>query len=459
MANSYLDKYKGQGTERSIYDILRLLGSDEYHNKITDEYGNVKRVYEAVGIDYVLIDGNKFTNYGVYNFIWEKTYVTSPQRSSAGNTGNLNSQATFLTPHLILDFSVMSIDDYRAIMKMHYARNEFVVECYDPIYDRKIKVKMYFATEEMAKLYTISQNRFLPDGQWEDWVDLVGVTEYKVELIGTNNELDLVSVFYKYNAPVGSDGLPIYPSGAPIPDQAEEDTYIGEEIIVGGNSTFPTMPPSNDYVFKHWTTTPEDIKPYYTNGNVLTVNEGVTLYAQWQKPEARKLSYNYGLSQPEQIGTNSNTGEPIYRYDDPVNEGEPIPTLPTFDAQPTVEDKNTGEKIPAYENGGWYKHPVKDENLRVESGDLYWLDRDTIIYLLYDKKKFTVTYVVNDPEPTVEPYIYIASQLTEYGGTVYAPNLYKPNHTFRGWYIDSELTTVFSGTMPPKNLTLYAKWV
>ena len=450
ITNSYINKYIGVD-RASVYDILQKIGTREYRE------GTIKE-YKAVGLEYVKIDGNTFSNYGQYQFIWEKTFIKSPERSAGGNIGNLNSYATFLTPHLIMDFSVMSIEDYRAIMKMHYERNEFTVECYDPIYNRKIKVKMYFATEEMAKLYTISQNRLRDSGLWEEWVDLVGVREYKVELIGTNNDLDLVSVFYKYNAPTDASGNPIYPSGSPVSDQAEEDTYIGEEIIVGNNSTFPTTPPSNDYVFKHWTTTPEDTQPYYTNGNVLIVNEGLTLYAQWQKPEARKLSYNYGLSTPEQKGT-ANTGEPIYRYDDPVKEWEKIPALPKFDEEPTVEDKNTGEKIPAYEKGGWYKHPIKDELLRVKDGDFYWLDRDTIIYLLYDKKKFTVTYAVNDPEPAVEPFINIETTTIEYGETVYLPNLYKPNYNFGGWYIDSGLTTKFTEKMPPYNITLSARWV
>lgn len=447
----YRDKFRGKDGKRSVYDILSLT--------TFDNWDIIKTEYEATEILSVKIDDSTFTNYGAYQFILEKSFVKSPERSSGGSLGNLNSYATFLTPHLILDFSIMSIDDYRAIMKMHYEKNEFTVECYDPIYNRKIKAKMYFATEEMAKLFTINKMRFASNGEWEEWLELVGVREYQVELIGTNNDLDLVSVFYKYNAPVDNSGKPIYPNGSPVPDQAEEDTYIGEEIVVGGNSTFPNTPPSNDYVFRHWTTTPEDTQPYYTNGNVVTVNQGLTFYAQWQKPEARKLSYNYGLSTPEIIGTNSSTGEPIYRYDDPVNKGVAIPNLPRFEVEPTVEDKNTGEKIPAYENGGWYKHPVKDESLRVYSGDLYWLDRDTIVYLLYDKKKFTVTYFVNDPEPNVQPFINISPQQTEYGGTVYLPTLYKPNHTFQGWYIDSGLKTKFNGTMPPDDLTLYARWV
>ena len=248
--NSYKDKYKGVDNRLSVMEILQKVGTTEYkNNKITLTDGTTRHEYEAVDIAEVKIDGNRFRNYGAYSFIWEKTFVKSPERSGNGSIGNLDSYATFITPHLILDFSIMSIDDYRKIMLLHYGANEFTVECYDPIYNRKIKVKMYFGTEEMAKLFTIAQNRLLPDGQWEEWVDLVGVTEYKVELIGTNNDLDLASVKYEYNAPLDDNGSPIYPSGSPIPPQYEEDIYLGEEIVVGGNSTFPTTPPSNNYQF------------------------------------------------------------------------------------------------------------------------------------------------------------------------------------------------------------------
>ena len=271
--NSYKDKYIGVDRP-SVYDILQKVGTTEYRE------GAIKE-YEAVDIAEVKIDGNRFRNYGAYSFIWEKTFVKSPERSADGSIGNLNSYATFLTPHLIMDFSVMSIDDYRKIMILHYGANEFTVECYDPIYNRKIKVKMYFATEEMAKLYTIAQNRLLPNGQWEEWVDLVGVTEYKVELIGTNNDLDLVSVRYEYST-LKEDGTleyPYLPNGSPANPQFEEDVYIGEEIIIGGNSTFPETPPTNSLKFKHWI---DEEGLIYTNGKTWTVNVPLTLYAVWQ---------------------------------------------------------------------------------------------------------------------------------------------------------------------------------
>lgn len=437
IVNSYKDKYMGADNRLSVMEILQKVGTSQYQQ-------SYKKQYEAVNIAEVKIDGNRFRNYGQYSFIWEKTFVKSPERSANGSLGNLNSYSTFLTPHLILDFSVMSIDDYRKIMLLHYGANEFVVECYDPIYNRKIKVKMYFATEEMAKLYTIAQNRLLPNGQWEEWVDLVGVTEYNVELIGTNNDLDLVSVRYVYSQN-DENGNPIYvaPNGAPMPDQYEEDIYSGEEIVVGSNSTFPDTPPTNSWKFKHWVDASGVI---YTNGAVITVNASLTFYAVWETSATKTLSFNYGLSDEDFTVTNG-IREPISNRE--VQQGQSIGILPKLTVEPT--EIYNGEKIPVYENGAWYRTPSK--TTKVTDNELYWIDRDTTIYALYDKKLFDVIFNTGTPD------IYLEPQRVAFKEKVYTPTLYRDGYTFKGWYTDSEWKTAFNGEMPPKDLNLYARWV
>jgi uncharacterized repeat protein (TIGR02543 family) len=429
----YRDKFKGRDGRRSIYEILSVTTFENYEL--------IKNEYDATEISQIKIDGNTFNNYGQYQFVWEKSYVTSPERSSGGNLGNLNAHSTFLTAHLLINFSLMSIDDYRAIMKLHYERNEFVVECYDIIYNRPIKIKMYFGTEEMAKLYTINKMRLGDNEEWEDWIALVGVQDYSVELIGTNNELDLVSVEYLYN----SD---ITPNDVPVPPQYEEDVYIGEEIVIGANSTFPSMPPNPNLKFKEWQDESGEI---YTNGIVVTVNSPIKLKAIWESKTSFNLSFNYGLSD---VATeiNPETGEATQILNKEITNIQNIGTLPPITV-PFVEDKNTKEKYYPYENGGWYKHPVKQENMKVESGIPYWATRDTIIYALYDKKKFAVEYETNDPNTS------IPNQIFTYEDVVWLPNLSRNGYMFEGWYIDNKFNTRFSGNMPPYKLNLYAKWI
>jgi uncharacterized repeat protein (TIGR02543 family) len=306
---------------------------------------------------------------------------------------------------------------------------------------------MYFATEEMAKLYTIAQNRLLPNGQWEEWVDLVGVTEYKVELIGTNNDLDLVSVKYEYNAPLDENDLPIYPNGAPIPPQYEEDIYLGEEIVVGSNSTFPNTPPSNNYQFSHWTMLGEngEVLGTRTNGLVMTVNSPITFRAEWKPTSTRTLSFNYGLSDEDYTVTNG-IREPISNRE--VQQGQSIGILPSITVEPS--EIYNGELVYPYHNGAWYRTPSK--TTIVNNNELYWAERDTIIYALYDKKLFDVTFHTNTPD------IEIDNQLVAFKEKVYMPTLYRDGYTFKGWYTDSGFENAFNGEMPPKNLDLYARW-
>ena len=443
MANSCIDKYKGADGRLSVYEILQRIGTSAYRE-------SANREYEAVDIHKLKIDGNTFQNYGQYRFLWEKSYEKSPDRSVGGTMGNINSIPTFLTPHLIIDFSIMSIEDYRKFMILHYGSNEHTIECYDTIYNKRITVKMYFATEEMAKLYTISQNRQLPDGKWEEWVDIVGVSEYSCELIGTNNDLDTISVRYVYSTKDAS-GQPLYPNfpnGNPATDQHEVDVYRGEEIVVGESSTFPETPPNSTLQFKHWV---DDNGIVYTNGKVLTVNSDIVLYAVWETKRSYTLSFNYGLSEvATQIDTNTSVLTEILSK--PVDINGNIGTLPPL-TDPFVEDSNTKEKYYPYENGGWYKHPIKQDNMQVFDNQAYWTDRDTIVYALYDKKPFEVSYVTNVPNTS------IPTQTSYYGDKVYLPTLGRTGYKFDGWYIDAATTKGFSGSMPPYSITLYAKWV
>lgn len=439
MANSYLDKYKGVDRP-SVYDILQKVGTTEYRE------GEIKE-YKAVDIEEVKIDGNRFRNYGQYQFIWEKTFVKSPERSADGSIGNLNSYATFLTPHLILNFSVMSIDDYRQIMRMHYEANEYTVECYDPIYNKKIKVKMYFATEEMAKLYTIAQNRLLPDGQWEEWVDLVGVTEYNVELIGTNNDLNLLSVTYHLNPPAST--------GVADKTEGEQDVYKGEELIIGGASTFPNETFGGAYKFKKWNVSPNggDVGNYI-NGYAYTINNDLVLYAQWEETENYTLSFSYGVM--DSVAAQNTTKYPTSKQ---VVKGKIIGTLPPI----PYDSKN----YPQYEKGNWYKTPIKAENSNHLIGsEYYWADRDSTLYLLYDVKSYDLILKIKHEQTqlfdTYQENLVSEGNGIEYGSQMPLPNLVRTADRLDGWYTSSDFSEdskITEKTMPAKGLVLYARWV
>lgn len=443
---SYLDKFIGQGGRRSVYDILSL-----DHNNNNQWENIIKPNYVAKDIDKVVIGGNTFTNYGDFQFAWEKSYVKSPERSADGSIGNLNSYATFVTPHLILNFSLMSIDDYRKIMRLDLESNEFVVECYDPIYNKKFKGKMYFATQQMAKLFKLAKIRF--DGEaWEEFIELVGVQEYTVELIGTNAELDLVSVVYNVNAPEGET--------AGVTNGAEDDVYKGEEVVIGRMTNIPTETFNGRYKFSHWE---DEGGQIYTNGYAYTINTNIVLYAQWEATTNYTMTYNYGVAYQEA----ENDAE-TYPASKKVVKGMAIGALPPVPEYPQDEQFNESGDLNPYINGKWYKSPVKGENsVPLTANYVYDKDRDSSIYLLYDVRSYDLVFKIKRDGPYNAFDIYQQNtnangRAVKYGATIVFPNPTRDGYTLDGWYSSStfdENTKVSFTEMPARNYTLYARWL
>lgn len=427
-----LDKYG----RRSFYEIESL---DPSNN---NDWEIIKKEYRAVDIDKVVIDANTFTNYGQYQFLWEKSYVKEPTRSSNGSIGNLNSYATFLTPHLIMNFDVMSIDDYRAIMRLHLEANEFVVECYDPIYNQKIKVKMYFTTEQIAKLHTLYRKR-QNGNEWEDFVMLAGVREYSVEMVGTNNAIDTISVIYHLNPP--SD------TGYADQTVGENDIYRGEEIIIGSNTDFPSETFGGLYQFTHWSNTSDgnDTKKYI-DGNAYTINGNLHLYARWESMTEHTLTFVYGNATP----VKDNNGNDIINRK--VTEGKSIGALP-IPTLPTVTENNMN--FSPYESGNWYKtQTVTSTSQPVSSSTPYWIDRDSVIYYILKPKQYTVTYNIKNVD---SDSFYTYSTLTgDYNSFLATVTPYKEGYTFDGWYKDGTFTEKSSlSKIPPHNIHIYGRWV
>ena len=407
-------------------DVYKKSLSERYADY--DVYGSEKEIHKVV------IDGNVFSGYKTFTFIWEKSYTKEPERSSNGTIGNLNSYPTFITPHLKINFAMISIDDYRRFYRLMLQKNEFTVTCYDIVNDKRITKKMYFAPDQFPTLYTVA--RKLTSG--EKFIELTGVKDYTVELIGTNNELDLVSVTY----------LPNYPEGQtpPSASEGENDFYIGEEVVIGKNSTYPNTPP-NGYIFKHWQ---DQNGAVYSNGSIITIEKELVLTAIWQTTNKRILSFDYGLSEPD-TKTDSITGITSQLLSKEVQLNTAIGSLPSPNI-PIVKIDNV-EYYP-YTNGGWYKLPIKNEDYRVTSTTTYWIERNTTIYWLLDKINYNIYFEPNAIEYNI-PYVSYG-----YQDKVATPNLSKSGKIFAGWFTDDKFTNQFrSGSpMPPYDITLYAKW-
>lgn len=380
-------------------------------------------------IDRVIINGNIFTDYKAFSFLNEKSYVKSPVRSGAGIIGNLNSYATFLTPRLKIDFSMLSINGYRVLMNLIYGANEFIVTCYDVVQNKNITNKMYFAPTEMPKLWTIIRAL-----NGEQSIELLGVEDFSVELIGTNADVDLIGIMYYYD-----ESETIF--------DASDDVYMGDELIIGQDVEFIDNPPSGKK-FSHWI---DKNGIVYDNGTAWRMNSNLTLYAVWKDVTEYTLSFDYGLSN-------------VYKEQDPetsiltpvnsktVQKGQMIGTLPLVDESITIEYGNPSQKYTPYVNGGWYKTTQKDETQKVRSTTEYWAEKNTTIYCLYTTLSYYVYYHPNNG-------YNIPTQYIPYGSSVFLPEIAKEGYIFDGWYEDEQLTKKFSGAMPPYSIDLYAKWV
>lgn len=396
---------------------------------------------EGREIHKVVIDGNEFSGYKSFTFLWEKSYVKEPTRSSSGVIGNLNSYATFVTPHLKIDFSVMPIEDYRKLYKLLMSKNEFQVTCYDVINNNRTTNKMYFATDQFPTLYAVAREIQM-NGVNKTFIELNGVRDYTVELIGTNNAIDTISIVYNSN----------YPSGSNNKTEGEGDEYyIGDEIKIGAGTTIPDNPPSG-YKFKRWVA---DDGTVFENNTLFTITDtyknGLTLKAEWQSSKVRQLHFNYGLADIA-TKTDPDTGVTENITDREVQKDVSIGTLPRVESSPSVV-YNNGKYYP-YENGAWYRSDTTD-GTKVYDNDPYWGDYNSTIYYLYQVKKYDITFVIDNSNYNLPIATY------EYNQKVVLPNLGDVNgKKFAGWYLDSDRTTQFASgsTMPPTAITLWAKW-
>lgn len=406
---------------------------------LDDRYRDYDVMGEGKEIHKVVIDGIEFSGYKAFTFLWEKSYVREPTRSSNGVIGNLNSYATFVTPHLKIDFALMPIEDYRKLYKLLLSRNEFQVTCYDVINNERTTNKMYFATDQFPTLYMVA--RQLANGT--DFIELTGVRDYTVELIGTNNEIDKVSIVYNSNYPSGSGKLN-------ITEGENDEYYVGDEITVGSNSSIPTNAPTG-WQFKCWTT---ESGGEIDNGTILRITDlyknGVTLKAEWQPTKTRNLHFNYGLSA---VATKTDDNGVVTEIQDTdVQYDESIGTLPNITESPEVTYNN--EKYYPYHGGAWYRGDSLDSTV-VNDNDRYWSNYNTTIYCLYKTYSYDINFI------TGQQGYYLPCTAYPYNAKVVLPNLGDVNgKVFKGWYTDEECTTKFeSGShMPPFPLSLYAKW-
>lgn len=407
--------------------------------------------YCSKEVQKIVIDGNEFTGYKTYSFFWEKTYVKEPTRSSDGNIGNLNSYATFITPHLQIKFSLMSMEDYRRIYGLILSKNEFLVTCYNPITNETTTNRMYFYPDSLPKLNMIARN-ILNNGQKEKWIELLGVQDYTIEMVGTNVSTEKVEIlYYDFN-----DTL----LGSKTVDKNAE-FIIGEGILV---------PSINGYNFEgKWQrlgSTEDSVPNKSAIFAVLSENikneelSGTIKYkAQYTNVKEFVLSLSWGIGIPKKDKNGKDItaikfipietlGNALTRNAIELQTGGIMTSLPLSDTPSLVEN---GKEYPTYINRGW-KMNANVNSTSVNNDTKLNLEANMIFYQVFEPVKNSVTFNSNGGTQ------YNSLSSVEYGSSVPLPIPYKANSIFGGWFTDSELKNKFDGIMPPYEITLYAQW-
>ena len=173
-------------------------------------------------------------------------------------------------------------------MKLVYARNEHIVTCYDPIYNRITTNKMYFHPEEMPNLWGIVEQ--FQSGIEQDanspynTFSLIGVRDYVIEMVGTNNDVEPIDISYYLNAPVEIDSsieTVVYESVA-----RNRSIFVGNSALIDVNGTMINMSEitfGNRYKFQYWCDKQDGTGFKYINGEQYLIPNSTMLYAIWKE--------------------------------------------------------------------------------------------------------------------------------------------------------------------------------
>lgn len=231
--------------------------------------------YETTVLDRVEIDGNVIQGYMEYSFLEEKSYFEQPTRSLNGSIENINTYAVFFTPRLIIKYDMMHIDDYRKLMRLLQSKNEFSVVCYDPVLDKRVTHYMYAAPTSMPVIY-------------QQYLMALGVKEFSLELIGTNNGLKSCTVTYDYNLPSGyankfsqTKATQVFTKNA-SGKIGQYATYTIDDTtyLLSAEKTIELL--DNKYTFQGWNTQQDGKGFTYIDGDAYFIYSDTTLYAIWR---------------------------------------------------------------------------------------------------------------------------------------------------------------------------------
>lgn len=218
------------------------------------------------------INGVPIPKLSDYSYFDAKSFFTEPVRSALGVINDLNGYATFLTPRLKFSFKLMPIETYRTLMKLIKEYNEFIVTAYDIVEDKYVTRKMYFYPKDFPQIFQHS-------------LEVLAVLDEGFELVGTNDDVDELSIVYNSNSePVTTSGLTFLYGN---------EVRIGDYDNADGAGVDPTAFTRDGYVLKGWNTKPDGTGFAYATGAVIMPTVSMVLYAQWVPTTTFVLTFDY----------------------------------------------------------------------------------------------------------------------------------------------------------------------
>lgn len=430
-----------------------------------------KGVYGSNDISKIKIDGEEFKGYKTFSSFWEKTYKDEPSRSIAGVIDNLNSYPTFTTFHIIINYSMMSIDDYRRLYKLMLSKNEFIVTAYDTIKNMPYTCKMYFAPDQMPKLYAMARKL-----SGDSFVEVLGVQDYTIELIGTNSGIETIDIIFKdeNNSTIytkearPNEEIEIYYNYQPLNEGYEwygvwQISYdrddIEDKLIVNGDVIVPSE-------YGIITETGESFVNSYKYMILKPVLVGTKKY---------KLSFDFGIGIPptplesETFPTNINIDHGYNISQAVSDENISIEGTPgIFIVYSTNISNITRIKTPnvvyngkeylgedAYSFLGWtLVKDATDLEFRILATTTFDYDYNRTIYALFRKRIYNVLFSSPDSDLQFDTLTNVP-----YDSDVIVPFVRKNGKKLVWYWKDGDTEVEFNGKMPPFVLNLYGKWV
>lgn len=234
------------------------------------------------------LDAETYTGYKGYSFFYELTLVAQPERSQGGVI-DLSSNAYFITPHLRIDFSLISYDDFRRLRQQQLSKLTFNLTCWDTDNNRLLEgEEVYFHPDTLPNFQFMARRL-----NGEKWTEILGAKDYTIELVGTNRLVEQKEIVYFLNKPSDAEwngdlevvkNFPINTTvGVGENAFIWNGTYKGEETDENKVVERISRITFNDkYKFKWWAENPDGSGFKYIDGNEYFLRNNTVVYAIWE---------------------------------------------------------------------------------------------------------------------------------------------------------------------------------